>query len=181
MLKQIILITSLVVIPVLGTSISPVVYAEDKPIIGVIEWRSAIFSTDEAKKENSRIQKQFKKDTQKLKSLESKVSADRKKLEKRSELLSDKQKEALLADLQNNLLEYQTLGQEVQQKIKEKEQEFIKKQTPRIQKIVEEISEEKNLHAVMHVDAVIYGRLTVDITKEVIDALNGKGKNKKKG
>lgn len=170
----------MLVIPIMGISLASAVYAEDKAIIGVIDWRGAIFSTDEAKKENAVIKKQFKKDTQKLKSLESRIAASRKKLDKRKELLSEEQKETLLVDLQNDILEYQTLGQEVQQKIQAKEQDFIKKQTKVLQKIVEQIAEEKNLHAIMPVDAIIYGRLTVDITKEVVDTLNSNNKETKK-
>lgn len=176
MLNKIILYLSLLLLPSMGILSTTMVYAEDKAIIGVIDWRGAIFSTNEAKKENARIQKQFKKDTQKIKSLESKISSTRKKLDKRKELLSEEQKKQLLTDLQKDVIEYQTLGQDVQQKIQAKEQEFIKKQTKVLQKIVEKISEERNLHVIMPIDAVIYGRLTIDITKEVVKELNGKDK-----
>lgn len=180
MLRKILFTLALTVLSFMGLSLSSVSYAADQPIIGVIDWRGAIFSTNEAKKENAAIQKKLKKDQQKLKSLETRIKKNRSKLEKSQEVLSDEQKEKLVAELQKDALEYQTLGQKVQKEFQEKEQEFIKKQTVAVQKIVEEIAEERNLHAIMRVDAVIYGRLTVDITQDVVDALNGK-KRKKRG
>ena len=149
---------------------------EQATVIGVLDWRAAIFSSKEAKKENTRIEKAFKKDSQKLKVLESKIGANRKKLDKNRELLSTEQKEKLLVELQNDVLEYQTLGQELQQNIQSREKEFIESQTPKMKEAVEKISEEKGLHAILAKDAVVYGRLAVDITDDVIKYLNTKKK-----
>ncbi len=149
---------------------------EEATVIGVLDWRAAIFSSKEAKKENARIEKAFKKDSQKLKVLESKIKASRKKLDKNRELLSAEQKEKLLVDLQNDVLEYQTLGQELQQNIQSREKKFIETQTPKMKVAVEKISEEKGLHAILAKDAVVYGRLAVDITDDVIKYLNTKKK-----
>lgn len=151
-------------------------YAAEKEsaIIGVIDWRAAIFSSKEAKKQNTRLEKEFKKDTQKLQSLESAISGNRNKLEKNRELLSAEQKERLLEELQNDLLEYQNLGQKLQQSLQSKENKFIESQTPKMKEALEKISEEKNLHAILTKDAIIYGRLTVDITEDVIKYLNKK-------
>ena len=145
-------------------------------VIGVLDWRAAIFSSKEAEKENTRIEKAFKKDSQKLKVLESKISDNRKKLDKNRELLSTEQKEKLLVELQNDVLEYQTLGQELQQNIQSREKKFIEAQTPKMKEAVEKISEEKGLHAILAKDAVVYGRLAVDITDDVIKYLNTKKK-----
>lgn len=164
----------ILIILMLASSFSSIAGAEEESFIGVIDWRGAIFSTKEAKKENNKIQKEFKKDTQKLKSLESRISSNRKKLEKSNELLNDEQKEKLLVDLQNDVLEYQTLRQEVEQKIQKKEQDFVEKYTKSMKKIVERIAKEKGLHVILPVDAVIYGRLTIDITDEVVKELNKK-------
>ena len=175
-IKPIFFVLALLVLlaPILPTNAYAV--EEEATVIGVLDWRAAIFSSKEAKKENTRIEKAFKKDSQKLKVLESKIKANRKKLDKNRELLSAEQKEKLLVDLQNDVLEYQTLGQELQQNIQSREKKFIETQTPKMKAAVEKISEEKGLHAILAKDAVVYGRLAVDITDDVIKYLNTKKK-----
>ena len=164
----------ILIIFIIGSSIGLPVLAEDKPIIGVIDWRGAIFSTKEAERENAKIKREFKKDTQKLKSLEKKITTARKKLQNSNDLLKEEQKEKLLVDLQNDVLAYESLRQEVETKVQERENKFIEKQNKRMKKIVEEIAEEKDLHAIMRIDTVIYGRLTLDITDDVVKILNAK-------
>ena len=153
---------------------TPVKAAEEKAIIGVIDLRAAIFSSKEAEQENKKLQREVDREKQKLENLKSKISSSNDKLKKNSDVMSDKQKQKLLTKLQEDLAEYQKLGSSLQQKITAKEKEFIEKQTEKIKPIVEKISKDRGLHAIMRIDTVIYGRLTVDITGEVIAALNKK-------
>ena len=148
--------------------------AEQQPIIGVIDWRAAVFSSKTAKKENEQLKKQHKTDTERLKSLESRIRNNNLKLEKDGETMSSKQKEKILKQLQEDVLAYQKLSEQLRTVLRRSEAEFIESQSPKMSAAFKQISKEKGLHVILAKDAVVYSRLSVDITEDVIKYLDKK-------
>lgn len=151
----------------------PATFAEEiKATIGVIDWRAAVFSSEKAKKENDRIRRDYEKDTERLKALESRIRTNQQKLNKNKALMSNEDKEKLLGELQKDILDYQKLGQGLQQTIQQKEQEFINSQRENLRKAIETISKEKGLQVILNKESVVYGEAAIDITTDVINFLN---------
>ena len=145
-----------------------------KPIIGVIDWRAAVFSSEGAKKENEKLKIAHERDTERLKVLESRIRNNQQRLEKNKALMSADDKEKLLGELQKDIIDYQQLGQNLQQTIQQKEQEFITSQRINMKEAVEKISKEKGLQVILTKDAVFYSETAIDITPDVIKYLNTK-------
>ena len=149
--------------------------AEEKNIrIGIIDWRAAIFSSEHAQQENAKIKKTYQKDTDRLKLLESRIKNNQEKLNGNRELMSSTDREKLLNEIQKDVIEYQKLGQRLQQSVQQKEQEFIRSQTVKVQEALEKISKSKGLEVVLNKEAVFYSESTVDITQDLINYLNSK-------
>jgi len=145
---------------------------EAKATIGVIDWRAAVFSSEKAIQENDRIKKAYEKDTERLKALESRIKTNQQKLDKNSAIMSSQDKEKLLGELQKDVLDYQQLGQGLQQTIQQKEQEFFASQRENLREAIEAVSKEKELEVVLNKESVVYGTTVVDITPDVINFLN---------
>ena len=155
----------------------PLLNAEEaakNPIIGVIDWRAAVFSSEQARQANEKLKKTYEKDADRLKVLESRIQNNQQKLKKNQDLISADDKEKLLNDLQKDILEYQSLSQELERTIKQKEQEFILSQRDKMKEALAKISKEKGLQVILNKEAIFYGELAVDITAEVINYLNAK-------
>ncbi len=145
---------------------------EVKATIGVIDWRAAVFSSEKAREENDKIRKAYEKDAERLKALESRIRTNQQKLDKNSAIMSTQDKEKLLGELQKDILDYQQLGQGLQQSIQQKEQEFLASQRVNLREAIEAISKEKGLEVVLNKESVVYGKAVVDITPDVINFLN---------
>ena len=151
---------------------TPAHAAEEKPVIGVIDWREAVFSSKTAQKENADLKRQHKADTDKIKSLEGRIRSNNERLEKEGESMSAKKKEKILKQLQADVLEYQKLGERLQTVLKRTEQEFIQRQSIKMTEAFKRITEEKGLHVILAKDAVVYSRLSIDVTQDVIKYLD---------
>lgn len=150
-----------------------------KPIIGVLDWRAAVFSSEIAKKENDLLKKQHKADTEQIKSLESRIRSNNAKLSKDGETMSNKQKEKILKQLQEDVLAYQKLSEKLQTVLRRSEAEFLESQTPRLSAALKQISTEKGLHVILAKSAVVYSHLSIDITQDVIKYLDKKEERSK--
>ena len=159
---------SCVIVSLLLTSGSA--FAEE--VIGIVDWRLALFQSDAAKVVDAAMKSDNEKVLGRVRVLEGKLETARKKLSKDRDLLSADELLTLEKEFQRDLSEFNLLRGKLQEIQAATENRFILEQRPRIDKALEKIAKKHGLTLVLDRQSVVYGLQARELTPELIDALN---------
>lgn len=153
-----------------GLLLSAVTFAESK--IGVADLEAAVVASKTWKQVESSLMSKMKSDETKLKKLESDVKALAERYEKEKDVMAQKDK----VDLEYQIRTKQAEAQEIIVKNQKMQQQGIQSAMielrPRLEKIVDQIVQEKQLTVVINKQALYYSSEAIDITSEVTQRLN---------
>lgn len=102
------------------------------------------------------------------------------KLQQGGTVMSDQARGQAEKDLQKLQRELQAMQEDANAELQELQQSLQIEFQDRISPIIEEVAAEKELHAVLGVEAVVWGNAAIDITAEVIKRLDAAPKTPKK-
>ncbi|MGH1461687.1 MAG: OmpH family outer membrane protein [Neptuniibacter sp.] len=151
----------------LGISFS--VYAES---IAVVDIQSALLTSNAAKQYQDSLKAEFAKDQQKVLDLEKQVKASQDKAAKSKDLVSAEELNKMKMQFQKVFAEYQRAGQALQQKKMQREQAFLQKMRPQLDKALKEVIAEGGYDLVISRQAAHYADKKLDITQKVVELLN---------
>jgi outer membrane protein len=156
----------LVVLLAMGFSASAV--ADLK--IGIIDMQKAIQSSSAGKKAKKEVEADFEKKKKELKKKEDDLKKKVEEFEKKKAVLSDKVREEQQADLQKEMIQFREELGKSQMTIQQKERELTKPILEKLQKVIAEVSKEKDLSVVFEKaeQSVMFAKSELDITDEVI-------------
>jgi outer membrane protein len=123
--------------------------------IAVVDMERALFLSDAAKEAVGEFEKANKSDIDKLKSLQN-------------------ERRALKNEVEQKTQEYQFYGRKLQQLEEKWKQVLFQKQSPELEKILNEIIKKEGYDVVLNAQVVIYKSPAVDITKLLLERLNEK-------
>jgi outer membrane protein len=152
------------------------VSAQEKIKIGFIDIQRAITESSAGKKAKARFDAQVKKAESDL--LKEKQELERLKadFDKKGPLLKEDERRNLEADLERRFRQYQRVGQDHQQELRQKEGELTQDILKELQQIVSEIGKAEKFTLIVERSQILYSDQGIDITNKVIETFNKKTK-----
>lgn len=163
------------VLPLVLLAFSAATYAETK--MGIVDIRTALFSTKSAKKFTEDLKKDFSDDEKKVREAQEGAKKIKDRLEKDGSLMSDAERTRLAGDFESKAKDFNFLKNKLETGISTRQQSFLQENKPLVDQGLEEILKEQKLDLILPREAVIYSAPSLDITQALIDKLNAKQKN----
>jgi len=151
-------------------SVSALASAETK--IGLIDMRTALFSSKAAKTFTESMVSQYKQQDLEVRA----VGEDGQKLELRlkndAAIMSDSERNKMASDLEAKIQEYKYLKGKLDKALAEERQEFLAESKPRIDLVVNEIVTEEGLDLLLPREAVLFASDKMDYTVKMVEKLD---------
>jgi len=159
-------ITAIVALMTLASAAS----AEIK--IGIIDMRTALFSSSSAKDFTDKMVSRYKQQDLEVRAIGEEGQKMELRLKNDSAIMSDSERNKLGSDLEAKIQEYKYLKGKLDKQLADERQTFLADSTPRLNKVINEVVEEEKLDLVMPSEAVLRANDTMDYTQKVVDRLN---------
>ncbi len=140
--------------------------------IALINLQAVASTSNEGKAASAKIQALNTKKTAELTEKTKTAQALQTKLQQGGSVMSDQARAQAEKDLQKMQRELTALQEDAQQDLRELQDSLQLEFQQRIAPIIEQVAMEKELHAVLGVEAVVWGTSAIDITAEVIKRLD---------
>jgi outer membrane protein len=147
---------------------SGVGWAQEKVKIGFVDVQRAISESNAGKRAKERFQAQVKKAEADLLKEKNELERLKTDFDKKGPLLKDEEKRNLEGDLQRRFVNYQRGMQDLQQELRQKENE----------KIVGEVGKSEKFTLILERNQILYSDQAIDITNRVIEVYNSRSKSK---
>ena len=146
----------------------------DDSKIGVVDMQKAIQSSEAGKKAKSELEGAFNKKKKELDEQGAALKKQQEEFQKKQAALSDSAKRDQGSKLQEKMMKYQELLQKSNVEIQKKEQEMSEPIIKQIRAKVAELAKKHGFSVVLekNENIVIYNESSVEITDEVIKAIN---------
>jgi outer membrane protein len=152
--------------------------AQDRIKIGFVDIQRAITESNSGKRAKERFQAQVKKAEADLLKEKSELERPKSDLDKKGPLLKDEEKRTLEGDLQRRFVNYQRGMQDLQQELRQKENEMTGDILRELEKIVTEVGKAEKFTLILERTQILYTDQAIDITNRVIEVYNSRSKSK---
>jgi Skp family chaperone for outer membrane proteins len=140
--------------------------------VAVADSQAAVLASNVAKQTIEGLNSTLQPQRTRLESLRAEITALQDKFTKNGSVMSDKDKQALAAQAQSKLNDYNSTAEGVQKRIEEAQTNMLKTLMPKLETIIEDIRKEGNYDIILEKKYVIWTAPSVDITKKITDRLN---------
>jgi len=153
-------------------------WAQDRVKIGFVDIQRAITESNAGKRAKERFQAQVKKAEADLLKEKSELERLKSDLDKKGPLLKDEEKRNLEGDLQRRFVNYQRGMQDLQQELRQKENEMTGDILRELEKIVTEVGKAEKFTLILERTQILYTDQAIDVTNRVIEVYNSRSKSK---
>ena len=153
-------------------------WAQEKVKIGFVDIQRAISESNAGKRAKERFQAQVKKAEADLLKEKNELERLKTDFDKRGPLLKDEEKRNLEGDLQRRFVNYQRGMQDLQQELRQKENEMTGDILRELEKIVGEVGKAEKFTLILERNQILYSDQAIDITNRVIEVYNSRSKSK---
>lgn len=153
-------------------SLSLTAQAQEAPRIAVLDLQEALLATDEIRQAFSEIDEQLRSEEGRIRQLAEEGRSLQERLQRDAEIMGESERTRLTQEMQNKLQEYQQRGARLQQRQQQMRQEVINDKRPRLEAVVNELLEERNLDVLIDRQAVHFAKPAFDLTPVVAERLN---------
>ncbi len=140
--------------------------------IVVIDVRTALFTSDAAREFSKTLAEEFKTQEQEVRVIQEEGTRMQERLKKDAAIMSDSERNKLIADLEEKAKEFKYLRSKLDAAINNRKQEFLQTEKPKVDNVLEAMVKEYKLDIILPREAVIYGKPEVDMTATLIEKLN---------
>ena len=142
--------------------------------VAVVDFRTALLSSDAAKKFADQLKKDFSDEEAKLRGVGDSAKKLQERIKKDSAILSATEREKLTAELEEKAQEFNFLKNKYQTAISKREELFLKESKPKVDEALKKIVKKEKVDIVLPSKLVLYAKPGLDLTSKLIDALNKK-------
>lgn len=153
-----------------GLAMASPALAETK--IAVADSQAALLSSDVAKKAIEKLQGELKVQRDRMAQLKTELEALQAKAQKDAAIMSDKDKKDLQKQAESKFQEYNNLGQTIQKRTQEVQNDLLQRMIPKMEKAIDELQKSNKFDIIIERKNVIYADPAVDITKKITEKLN---------
>ncbi len=161
-LSKLVLIASVLVTPMMTQAAQKIAYVNTAQIFHELPQREAV---------QMKLQKEFKKSADEMKSLESKLKAKVEQVRRDAALLSEDDIRKLQFEVATLEAEYKLKGQSLERTSKQREAEEKQKLFKKIQTAIDAVAEKEGYDMVIDAQALQYAKPEYNLTEQVIKKL----------
>ena len=140
--------------------------------IAVADSQLALMSSDVAKKAVDKLQTELKVQRDRMAQLKTDIEGYEAKFKKDGAIMSDTDKKNLQKQAEGKLREYQNLGQAVEKRTQEVQNDLLRRMIPEMEKAIDDIQKTSKYDIIIEKKNVIFADPSVDITKKITEKLN---------
>ena len=140
--------------------------------VAALSVQQALMGSKAAEDYRAKLKDEFSGEQKRLVELESQAKKLQETMQKGQGTQSKEVTEQQRMQFQKAFGEYQRLGQELQQKQRQREQVFLQEMRPKLDKVIRGLIENEGYDLVVNKQATIYVKPGLDITAQVIELLN---------
>lgn len=155
---------------VAGLLSAPVFAAELR--IAVADTQAALMASDVAKKTVEKLQVELKVQRERMAQLKTEIEALQAKVQKDGAVMSDKDKKDIQKQAEGKFQEYNNLGQAVQKRTQEVQNELLQRMIPKMETAIDELQKASKYDIIIEKKNVIFADPAVDLTKKITEKLN---------
>lgn len=141
--------------------------------VAVVDMERALFLSDAAKASAKRFEKDNQGDIDKIKNLEKKLVKLKERIEKDSAIMSDDESRKARSQYDEQAEEMKFFVRKLQQQDQQWRRQFFQSKLPELEKTLKAIIDEGKYDVVLQAGAVIYHAPSADLTKVLLERLNG--------
>lgn len=141
--------------------------------VAVVDMERALFLSDAAKAASKTFEKDNKADIAKIKGIEKNLIALKSRIEKDGAIMSDDENRKMRGEYEEKAEEMKFFVRKLQQQDQQWRREFFQSKLPELEKILKAIIEKGKYDVVLQAGAVVYHAPEVDLTKILLERLNG--------
>ncbi len=149
--------------------LSPAAYANN---VAVADSQAAVLASNAAKQTIDGLNTSLKSQRERLEQLRKDITAIQERFQKDGSVMSDKDKQALQAQAQSKLNDYNGTAEGVQRRIEEAQTAMLKTLMPKLESIIDDLRKEGNYDVIVEKKYVIWASPAADLTKKITDRLN---------
>lgn len=165
MMKKIVVIAALLVF-------SQSLFAQEGPVIGVVNLEQALFNTEVARELEANIREEFSEDEARLEQLNAEMQEIIQRAQRDESILSESEMRRLNADAQDKQVQLRVVAERLQEAWEERQQEFVDGMRQNLGQAIEEVVQEGGYDLVLNAEQVAYFNNTYNITAQVTAKLN---------
>lgn len=144
----------------------------DATKIGVIDMRKVVATSKESKTMMEKLQQEFKPREEKMINAEKALKEKSEKLHRNAAVMGDAEKSKLEKDIISGQRDLQRLQEEFREDASARHQEEMQKLMEKAKKVATDIAAKEKYDIIMYQDANLYVSSQIDITDQVVKALN---------
>lgn len=147
-------------------------FAQDGPVIGVVNLEQALFNTEVARELEANIREEFSEDEARLEQLNTELQEIIQRAQRDESILSEAEMRRLNADAQDKQVQLRVVAERLQGAWEERQQEFVDGMRQNLGQAIEEVVQEGGYDLVLNAEQVAYFNNTYNITAQVTAKLN---------
>lgn len=140
--------------------------------IAVADSQMALMASDAAKKAVEKLQSDMKVQRDRMAQLKDEIEALDAKAKKDGAVMSAKDKQELQKQAESKIQEFNNLGQTIQRRTQEVQNDLLQRMIPKMEAAIEEIQKTAKYDIIIEKKSVIFADPAVDITKKITEKLN---------
>lgn len=140
--------------------------------VAVLDMEAALGASKQAQVLRQKLQLEFSAEEAELRQLSEEGNALKAKMEKESSFMSDEDRQAMMAQVQQKYQQFQALGNRIKQETQARERDFLQQLRPEVEKILKTMVESGQIDIIVNKQSVIYANPDSDLTPRVVEELN---------
>ncbi len=140
--------------------------------IAVLDMEAALGASKQAQALREKLQLEFSAEEAELRQLSEEGNALKAKMEKEASFMSDDDRQAMMAQIQQKYNQFQALGNRIKQETQTRERDFLQQLRPEVEKILKAMVDAEKIELILNKKGVVYAQPATDLTPRVVEELN---------
>ncbi len=147
-------------------------YVSAETTIAVVDQQRVLFGSDAVAGVRSELRSQLGGVEEEVRGLEQDITRLRERGEEEASLMSDDELQSLNEEIQSKLQEREQLVRQLQEAQQQRQQAFLQEYEGQFTAILEDIIDERGIDLLISTEEVLYARPDMDITDEALERFN---------
>jgi len=148
------------------------VWAQEQPVIGIIDLEAALFNSDAARVLEEQTRTDFNNDEQRLERLNTELRELIERVQRDESIMSEAEMRDANAEAQDKQVQMQVIAERLQEAWGQRQQQFIDRMRQSLGEAIDAVVQEGNYDLVLNAEAVAYFNNSYNITAQVTAKLN---------
>src|SRR5690554_7095429 len=148
------------------------VWAQEQPVIGIIDLEAALFNSDAARVLEEQTRTDFNNDEQRLERLNAELRELIERVQRDESIMSEAEMRDANAEAQDKQVQMQVIAERLQEAWGQRQQQFIDRMRQSLGEAIDAVVQEGNYDLVLNAEAVAYFNNSYNITAQVTAKLN---------